>query len=82
MRPKKNDENLKGIILQVRASTAEAEQFRAQAAARKLATSTYLRFLLLEDADRLSAEGKLRQAEDGGWEFFAMGVWKRTELAK
>ena len=79
MRPKKRDENVKAVILQVRATDAEAEQYRAQAAARKMTTSSYLRFLLLEDADRLSAEKKIRSTQDGGWEFLAMGEWRRPE---
>lgn len=76
MRPKKEDEKLKAVVLQVRVTAAEAEQFRAQAMARKMAASTYLRYLLLEDADSLSVEGKLRQASDGTWEVFAMGEWR------
>lgn len=77
MRPKKEEEHLKGAVLQVRVTAAEAEQFRAQALARKMAMSTYLRYLLLEDADKLSLEGKLRQAADGGpWEVFVMGEWR------
>lgn len=76
MRPKKEEEHLKGVVLQVRVTGSEAEQFRAQAMGRKMALSTYLRYLLLEDADRLSLEGKLRQAPDGTWEVFAMGEWR------
>jgi hypothetical protein len=76
MRPKNAEEKLKGVVLQVRVTAAEAEQFRAQATARKMAISTYLRFLLLEDADTLSVDGKLRQASDGTWEVFAMGEWR------
>ena len=82
MRPMKKKENVKAIILQVRANPAEAKQFRAQAAARKMATSSYLRFLLLEDADKLSVDGKLRQAEGGEWEYFALGEWKRADKEK
>jgi hypothetical protein len=76
MRPKKEEEQLKGVVMQVRVTVAEAEQFRAQAQARKMAISTYLRFLLLEDADKLSIEGKLRQASDGTWQVFVMGEWR------
>ena len=79
MRPKKKGKDLKVVILQVRVTDAEAEQFRAQAAVRKRATSAYLHYLLLEDTERLLEEGKLRQAKDGGWEYFAMGVWKKMD---
>ena len=76
MRPKKEEEKLKGVVMQVRVTSGEAEQFRAQAMARKMAISTYLRFLLLEDADKLSMDGKLRQASDGTWEVFVLGEWR------
>ena len=76
MRPKKEASDYKGILLQVRVNPDEAAQFRAQAQARKMAVSGYLRLLLLEDADRLSEEKKLRQGPDGGWEIFIMGEWR------
>ena len=82
MRPKKVEEKLKGIVLQVRVTAAEAEQFRTQAMARKMAISTYLRYLLLADADALSIEGKLRKNPDGDWEIFAMGEWRTPDLDK
>jgi hypothetical protein len=47
--------------------------------ARKMAMSSYLRYLLLEDADRLSMEGKLRENQEGQWEIFVMGKWQRPE---
>jgi hypothetical protein len=78
MRPKKQEEKIKGVVLQVRVTAPEAEQFRAQALARKMAVSTYLRYVLLEDADKLSLEGKLRQAPDGSWEVFIMGEWRAS----
>jgi hypothetical protein len=80
MRPRKVEEKLKGVVLQVRVTAAEAEQFRAQATARKMAVSSYLRFLLLEDADKLSAEGKLRKTQDGAWEVFLLGNWQSPEV--
>jgi hypothetical protein len=79
MRPKKENEKLKGIIMQVRVTAAEADQFRAQAMARKMAASAYLRYLLLADADALSMEGKLRRGPDGEWEIFSMGEWRAPE---
>lgn len=80
MRPRKVEEKLKGVVLQVRVTASEAEQFRTQATARKMAISTYLRYLLLEDADRLSAEGKLRRAPDGQWEIFLLGNWQSPDV--
>lgn len=82
MRPKKKDEDLKAAILQVRASATEADQYKLQAAVRKMATSSYLRYLLGEDAERLVAEGKLRQGQDGAWEAFIMGEWRRPDQVK
>ena len=81
MRPKKEGE-LKGVVLQVRVTPSEAEQFRTQAVARKMALSAYLRYLLLADADTLSIEKKLRQTPDGRWEVFAMGEWRIPDLEK
>lgn len=80
MRPKKEGEKIKGIILQVRVTPSEAEQFRSQAHARKMATSAYLRYLLLADADALSMEGKLRKNSAGEWEVFSMGEWRTPDL--
>lgn len=82
MRPKKEGEKLKGVIMQVRVTAAEADQFRSQATARKMATSTYLRYLLLADADALSEEGKLRKSPYGEWEIFTMGEWRAPDLEK
>lgn len=79
MRPKKEGEKLKGVIMQVRVTAAESDQFRAQAMARKMATSAYLRYLLLADADALSVEGKLRKSPDGEWEIYSMGEWRAPE---
>ncbi len=79
MRPKKEEEQRKGIVVQVRVTEAEGEQFRLQAMARKMAMSSYLRYLLLEDADRLSMEGKLQENQEGQWEIFVMGKWQRPE---
>ncbi len=79
MRPRKEEEQRKGIVVQLRVTNAEAEQFRLQALARKMAMSSYLRYLLLEDADRLSIEGKLRENQEGEWEIFIMGKWQRPE---
>lgn len=82
MRPKKDEEKRKGVVLQVRVTGTEAEQFRAQATARKMAISSYLRYLLLDDADKLCAEGKLRQTQDGKWEIFILGEWRAPEPEK
>ena len=82
MRPKKDGEKIKGVVVQVRVTASESEQFKTQAMARKMALSTYLRYLLLADADTLSVENKLRQTQDGEWQIFTMGEWRTPDLDK
>jgi hypothetical protein len=64
-------------LVNIRLTNAEAEQFRAQAAARKMELGPYLRFLAMEDGERLVSEGKIRRTDEGNWEVLVMGVWER-----
>ncbi len=78
MRPKKDAAEKRGYLVNIRLTNAEAAQFRAQATARKMELGPYLRFLAMEDGERLVTEGKIRRTDEGHWEVFMMGVWEQS----
>ena len=77
MRPKKNAEERRDYVANVRLTPAESTQFRAQAAARKMELGPYLRSLAMNDGEALVAEGKIRRTAEGNWEVLLMGIWQK-----
>jgi hypothetical protein len=77
LRPKKVAEERRINLVNIRLTNAEAEQFKAQAAARKMELGPYLRFLAMEDGERLIADDKIRRNDEGNWEVLKMGVWEK-----
>ena len=77
MRPKKNPDERRKILVNVRLTDAESEQFRAQAAARTMELGPYLRYLAMADGESLVADGKIRRTAEAEWEVLKMGTWSK-----
>ena len=77
MRPKKTTEERRQILVNVRLTISESEQFRAQAAARTMELGPYLRYLAMADGESLVADGKIRSTDEGSWEVLKMGTWAK-----
>ncbi|UFS72646.1 hypothetical protein LPW11_10720 [Geomonas sp. RF6] len=78
MRPKKNDDERKSILINLRLTKYEVDIFRTQAFYHGKAVSEYLRDLVRSDGIELHAKELVRKDEEGRWEVWVMGEWRRV----
>lgn len=79
MRPKKDPNELRDVLINVRLTAPEAEVFRAQAAFYAKGLSEYLRDLARQDGEALLSEKKMRRDVNGIWEVLSMGDWRQIK---
>jgi hypothetical protein len=79
MRPKKNPNELRDVLLNVRLTSDEADVFRAQATYHRKGLSEYLRDLARQDGNELHSNDKIRKDDEGVWEVLVMGEWRKIK---